>query len=614
MHRSASSPRRSDRIWVIAIGLAVALGAAVRVWAALQWRMNFDSDEAIFALMARHLLQGQFSPLLYGTGHLGSLESILSAIPMSVFGQSVPVFRSSALVLMATFMMVQAIYVARHWGGRAAFLTSLFVALPGFHILEWSFQPIGAYGALLSCGLGVVLLSDRIPEHGRARIARLFLIGVLAGIGLWSNQMMVVFLAAALVPRFLGSSEWRHLSSMVNRLATRWVGRSFFRLAPLVPIAAGLLVVMSFFVSNCSPVWRFERIQWVARGGLALAGLGSLGLLLWQSERPGRRVLEACVSVAGLMAGFSPLGISWLSGNVRPANIVHRSCPTGILQRAELLVREILPASWGVPVLQAWSSLSLLQIIGWVIVLALVLSALVWFAWKHRHELIDAIAMKPISGSSDHVIVVTGVFALPLLLSLFANNTVDVYSVRHLLAAWWASAVIFGTYLDHVIRRRKWLGVVASVLWIGIVAAAMLWKVNGHWRVKFTEYTRSSVDALVTELSHRDVTAGYADYWGSYTLDYLTMEALKIVPYTGPDLYPSYARYARAQGRIAFIFPKDRAPRSGTGTVGMLRLLEMPNDVSGEGPAHQAITELVASASVVDEFEVGPWEIWIVAR
>ncbi len=211
----------------------------MRLWAALQWRMNFDSDEAIFALMARHILGGQFSPLLYGTNHIGSLESVLSAIPMSVLGQSVPVFRSSTLLLMVLFMAIQSLYVWRRWGGRSAFITSLFIALPGFHILEWSFQPIDALGALLSCGLGVILLSDRIPLGDRQRIVRLFVLGVLGGVGLWSNQMMVIFLIAAFIPQFLGSSEWKHLYSSFDNLSTRRLGVPLLSICSFDPYCGG---------------------------------------------------------------------------------------------------------------------------------------------------------------------------------------------------------------------------------------------------------------------------------------------------------------------------------------------------------------------------------------
>ncbi len=44
-------------------------------------------------------------------------------------------------------------------------------------------------------------------------------------------------------------------------------------------------------------------------------------------------------------------------------------------------------------------------------------------------------------------------FAFSLGLSIFSNNTVDVYSVRHLLIAGLASAVIFGIAIDSLISR-----------------------------------------------------------------------------------------------------------------------------------------------------------------
>ncbi len=161
--------RQHDRRWFVLIGAAVAVGAAVRIWAALQWQMNFDSDEALFALMAKHMMHGFFSPVEYGTQHHGTLESLLSAGFMSLFGQSVPVFRLSAVVFMTTFLILAAYYFRTHWGKRVAFLATLFLAVPGFHILEWNYQPIGGYSVMMASGMGVLILADRIPSEGAWR-------------------------------------------------------------------------------------------------------------------------------------------------------------------------------------------------------------------------------------------------------------------------------------------------------------------------------------------------------------------------------------------------------------------------------------------------------------
>lgn len=52
----------------------------MQAWAALQWRANFDSDEAIFGLMARHKLQGRPPTYMYGGRYLES-EALLGAGP-----------------------------------------------------------------------------------------------------------------------------------------------------------------------------------------------------------------------------------------------------------------------------------------------------------------------------------------------------------------------------------------------------------------------------------------------------------------------------------------------------------------------------------------------------
>jgi hypothetical protein len=60
------------------IGLLVFLAIATRLWAAARWSANFDSDEAIIGLMARHILRGQVPIYYYGQNYLGSLDALLA--------------------------------------------------------------------------------------------------------------------------------------------------------------------------------------------------------------------------------------------------------------------------------------------------------------------------------------------------------------------------------------------------------------------------------------------------------------------------------------------------------------------------------------------------------
>lgn len=124
--------------------IVITIGVAVQTWAALQWSVNFDSDEAIFGLMARHILQGHIPTYYYGQRYLGSLDAILSAPLIHWLGNTVPILRITSVLMFGLFPSLHGLLVHRLWGRRVA-LVSLLV-LPGWQILIWTYRPIAAAG------------------------------------------------------------------------------------------------------------------------------------------------------------------------------------------------------------------------------------------------------------------------------------------------------------------------------------------------------------------------------------------------------------------------------------------------------------------------------------
>ena len=576
--------------------------------------MNFDSDEAVFALMARHMLQGQFTPVVYGTEHLGSIESILSAGAMAIAGPSVPVFRSSAVALMIIFLILSAVYVSRHWGLRVAFLATTFLALPGFHVLEWTFQPIGDYAVMLATGMAILLLAERFPPAGPKRLGVILAVGLLAGLGLWSNQMEVVFLAAAFLPLGLGSAEWKTIrgkAAGIGHNLTKMPEAWIFGVATFL---AGLLAVAAFFISGCEPSWRFARVQWGAKLLLAAVVVLLTALAFLVSTRRQQRIGEGLALALGALLGAAPLWVSWLTTELRPVNVIHRSCPTGIGNRGLLLMTQIFPALWGVPEVAQLRTQPLWALALWGLVIAFIALSLVWFIGS-RWGLVKRVwCWAPALGDQAASVSLLILFASPVALSVLGSNTVDIYSVRHLIIAWLASAFIFGLALDRALSVRWRLGVAMGCLWIGWVALAALSTANGDWRVKFTPYARGDVDELVSILASQGVDLGYADYWGAYTLDYLSGERILIAPYDGIDRYPTYTKYVRGKDTIAFIFPAERSPDQASGLDGLASLLRLPNDVSGEGPASGYIVDGLSHSKLTTVLHTGTWEVWIVSR
>jgi hypothetical protein len=373
-------------------------------------------------------------------------------------------------------------------------------------------------------------------------------------------------------------------------------------------------VVGGFFISGCNPVWRFTRLELIFKILFIMSLLAVGAALFAQSTDKRKRVLDLSVLGLGAAIGFAPMWIGWITGQLGVVNVLHRSCPTGILDRSQLLTERILPALWGVPAFEAFGSLSWWQTLLWGMVGVLILLALIYFAVSRRRTLVRAWLWSSDVPESRGDLVISLLFLISLALSVFGNNTVDVYSVRHLLAAGVASAVIFALAIDAAIRFKKVPGVLSGVFWFLMVAIPALHMADGHWRVKFTTYDPASIDQLVASLQDHGVDSGYADYWGAYTLDYLSGERIAMAPYNTGDRHPAYSKQASSRDRVAFIFPATHSPDRGADSLTLANWLSIPNDFSGEGPAKDSIIQMAEASKVEATYTVGPWAVWIVRK
>lgn len=113
----------------------------------------FNADEAIVALMARHINQGQITAFFYGQYYMGSLDAIIVSLGFRIFGEHVWVIRlvQSALYLgtVVTTVML-ASRVLKHT--RAALYAGLLVAIPTVNVALYSTVSLGGYGELLLIG------------------------------------------------------------------------------------------------------------------------------------------------------------------------------------------------------------------------------------------------------------------------------------------------------------------------------------------------------------------------------------------------------------------------------------------------------------------------------
>ena len=97
LHREAN---RAWQLWMMERPLVLAMAAAALLVLArsavfLWWEQaGFDSDQAIFGLMAKHMAEGRgYSVFIYGAPYMLGLQAWLAAPLFAVFGPSVAVLK-----------------------------------------------------------------------------------------------------------------------------------------------------------------------------------------------------------------------------------------------------------------------------------------------------------------------------------------------------------------------------------------------------------------------------------------------------------------------------------------------------------------------------------------
>lgn len=232
-NRSSHTPFILGVILLAAVGLKAVLLAVDA--------FPFNADEAIVALMARHILQGSKPIFFYGQAYMGSLDAYLVAGFFSVFGQQVWVIR-----LVQTILYLLTI-ISTYWIGKtifhskiSGFIAAGLLAIPPVNTTLYTTVSLGGYGEALLIGNLLILLTWKLANHrfyvqginGLIFNSALIGWGFLAGAGLWANGLTLIYslpagiiLAAALIRRvdpkrlllalgiltagvFLGSLPW----------------------------------------------------------------------------------------------------------------------------------------------------------------------------------------------------------------------------------------------------------------------------------------------------------------------------------------------------------------------------------------------------------------------
>jgi len=275
---SARRATHGDRAVPFSLSLILALAAGLRLWLLARDVPTLNSDEATVGLMALHVLRGEWTVFYWGQPYMGSLEAILAAPAIALFGPTSLGLHLAPLVLCLAFLVTIYLLGARLFSRRTGLVSALLLAVGPPFFVVLSLRALGGYIETLLFGNVLLLLALHTPRSRRAALGVAALFGLVAGLALWTDLLVVPYLAVC------GALFWWR-RSLGNRAG--------------VALFAGLLVGASPLV-----------IANILNGGatiatlLGLTVLGAHGRGAASASLPGNLALELLVSFPILCGGF----------------------------------------------------------------------------------------------------------------------------------------------------------------------------------------------------------------------------------------------------------------------------------------------------------------------
>jgi hypothetical protein len=502
-----TDPRMVKLLTRVAVVVTLAMGLAFRIW--LIFHAPINSDEAVVGLMAIAGLHGHFNAFYLGQVYGGTAETELTSLFFAVIGRTVLAAQVTVVFLsgLCAFLTWRITLRLVPWRSVAAMTGALVWAAPlasvSLSVLFYGFR-----GVTLACGLFALLLALRILD-GQRSLIDFGSVGVAIGVGWWSSPEIVYYL-----------------------------------------IPTGLILIGAV-VKSTRPRWR----MWIPRTALALIAI-VVGALPW------------------LWANFHSHFASLQTANFA-------SAPSDFESRLDIFYRFVFPTELGVrrgndlgwiaATLGSWSIAALTVLVVVLLVVTLVLC----IARGGRYAAIGLTvlafpyiyAISP--ASSVFANARYGVFLPPLLAMVLAVGLCEAVQMATKRGARRpARGADEGPVVVRSIAPAKTLAV-ASVTMASVVAATLLFSgvtfsqeiLQPHaYTPTWGNPNGASVEA-VQQLERGGVSAGYADYWVAYKLDFLSENRLVISP-IGDDTIRSASIEAEALGskHTAWLFvPPDKA-------------------------------------------------------
>lgn len=174
-----------------------------------------SGDEAMTGLIAKQLVTQGTHPLFPYGPHYISPDSYIGAAFFSIFGSSTFALRAG-LIFFFVFFLLTMFYLTRLlYNKQLALITTGLLATGSSDLFLHQLEAVGNYAEIACLGALLFLIASwlaitaqgglqgRSPSAQRKRLLLYTLFGLLAGLALWSNQMMLSWIGTTMLLLFL---------------------------------------------------------------------------------------------------------------------------------------------------------------------------------------------------------------------------------------------------------------------------------------------------------------------------------------------------------------------------------------------------------------------------
>ncbi|GEM_PF-3755054 len=551
------------------------LAAAVRIPFILQAGSTFDLDEATFALMSRHILQGEFSFYIFGHSYSGSLISYLIAPFIAVFGNTVLSVKLATTGLFLGFLTVNYFLFRRIASRAVAVFTTLFLVLMPMDMFDISMRAWGGHMELWIFQAAALLLLAKYFDGPTSFFAGrlLFFTGLVIGCALWLSEFFVLFLMPFLFYFFLRFRQPQ--DDNIFKWALNFFLLKYFRLPkwlrlPLIALNCFLLFVIlvhvaglfllhqpgipdKFFkIFGAIPPFQIKMLKKL----LLVFGIEVIGIYFMHSLAFSKLLMIRNLGgfIGGFLVGYLPAFIFNIAGG-EGLRIFQKS---GSLSAAEIpnrfqsvFTQKIPNFILGIGDNWVWRKNEWLTWGSWGF-FAVILSAIVFSVLYFRKDIWTFI--KPINRPKPSYF---WVYIFIAIFTIKANLFSTLEAARYLAPLYLSIAAILGYFFGQVLWNK--------LKPISILLALLTLSYLGYDLYRYYDYLPKERAKehyeIIDYVKSRNVRGGFAARSLSHILNYYSGEEVIFSTYLRPpERYIPHEKYAITLTKRAFVFePGDSA-------------------------------------------------------